>query len=155
MDKKIDLLCKIANTFNDRNILWAIGGSMLLYFQHLTEDVHDLDIMVEACDGIYASELLSSMGERLPVKKDERFGSKIFERFVIDGIDVDLIGDFSIFKGNQEYVFPIRKERLEEMEFHQTKLYFERMEDWIERYRLMGREEKAVLIEKALYEQKN
>ena len=32
MQKKIELLQKIAHRFNEANVEWALGASMLLYF---------------------------------------------------------------------------------------------------------------------------
>ena len=45
LNKKIELLKKIALRFNDANITWALGASMLLYFKKITIEFHDIDLM--------------------------------------------------------------------------------------------------------------
>ena len=40
LNKKIELLKKIALRFNDANITWALGASMLLYFKKITIEFH-------------------------------------------------------------------------------------------------------------------
>lgn len=37
MQDKINVLIKIAKELNKHNINWAIGGSLLLYFEHKTD----------------------------------------------------------------------------------------------------------------------
>ena len=39
--KKIELLQKIAHQFNEANIEWALGASMLLYFKGIISEFHD------------------------------------------------------------------------------------------------------------------
>ena len=47
LQKKMDVLQKIAAEFNKDNLLWAIGASLLLYFKGVAEVFHDIDIMVD------------------------------------------------------------------------------------------------------------
>ena len=50
LQKKMDVLQKIAAEFNKDNLLWAIGASLLLYFKGVAEVFHDIDIMVDEKD---------------------------------------------------------------------------------------------------------
>ena len=50
MQKKIELLQKIAHRFNEANIEWALGASMLLYFKGIISEFHDIDLMVSVHD---------------------------------------------------------------------------------------------------------
>ena len=43
IQKKIELLQKIAHRFNEANIEWALGASMLLYFKGILSEFHDID----------------------------------------------------------------------------------------------------------------
>ncbi len=43
IQKKIELLQKIAHRFNEANIEWALGASMLLYFKGIISEFHDID----------------------------------------------------------------------------------------------------------------
>lgn len=50
IQKKIELLQKIAHRFNEANIEWALGASMLLYFKGILSEFHDIDLMVSVHD---------------------------------------------------------------------------------------------------------
>ena len=50
IQKKIELLQKIAHRSNEANIEWALGASMLLYFKGIISEFHDIDLMVSVHD---------------------------------------------------------------------------------------------------------
>ena len=54
IQKKIELLQKIAHRFNEANIEWALGASMLLYFKGIISEFHDAE---------QVRTILSEMGE--------------------------------------------------------------------------------------------
>ena len=56
-NKKILILRRIAHTFNEANITWALGASMLLYFKGITSEFRDIDIMVANEDITSAKEI--------------------------------------------------------------------------------------------------
>ena len=57
--KKIELLQKIAHRFNEANIEWALGASMLLYFKGIISEFHDIDLMVSVHDAEQVRTILS------------------------------------------------------------------------------------------------
>ncbi len=61
--KKIELLQKIAHRFNEANIEWALGASMLLYFKGIISEFHDIDLMVSVHDAEQVRTILSEMGD--------------------------------------------------------------------------------------------
>ena len=61
--KKIELLQKIAHRFNEANIEWALGASMLLYFKGIISEFHDIDLMVSVHNAEQVRTILSEMGE--------------------------------------------------------------------------------------------
>ena len=66
IQKKIELLQKIAHRFNEANIEWALGASMLLYFKGIISEFHDIDLMVSVHDAEQVRTILSEMGELHP-----------------------------------------------------------------------------------------
>ena len=46
LDKKLSLLKRIAEKFNEAKLTWALGASMMLFFNQLISDFHDIDIML-------------------------------------------------------------------------------------------------------------
>ena len=63
IQKKIELLQKIAHRFNEANIEWALGASMLLYFKGILSEFHDIDLMISVHDAEQVRTILSEMGE--------------------------------------------------------------------------------------------
>ena len=57
--KKIELLQKIAHRFNEANIEWALGASMLLYFKGIISEFHDIDLMISVHDAEQVRTILS------------------------------------------------------------------------------------------------
>lgn len=45
-EKKLEVLCRIAHSLNRGKVLWALGGSLLLYLKGKTDTFHDIDLMV-------------------------------------------------------------------------------------------------------------
>ena len=63
IQKKIELLQKIEHRFNEANIEWALGASMLLYFKGIISEFHDIDLMISVHDAEQVRTILSEMGE--------------------------------------------------------------------------------------------
>ncbi len=63
IQKKIELLQKIAHRSNEANIEWALGASMLLYFKGIISEFHDIDLMISVHDAEQVRTILSEMGE--------------------------------------------------------------------------------------------
>ena len=61
LQKKMNVLQKIAAEFNKDNLLWAIGASLLLYFKGVAEVFHDIDIMVDEKDVERCKNILLNM----------------------------------------------------------------------------------------------
>lgn len=98
IQEKIELLEKIAHRLNKAQVVWALGGSMMLYFNGIVSDFHDIDLMVSDDDGETARAILSEMGEMYPPKAnpDPIYRTKLFMEFAVEGIDVDVMAGFSI-----------------------------------------------------------
>ena len=80
IQKKIELLQKIAHRFNEANIEWALGASMLLYFKGIISEFHDIDLMVSVHDAEQVRTILSEMGElHAPASaSDPMYRTKVF-----------------------------------------------------------------------------
>ena len=42
IQEKLDVLSKLAAKFNKEGIVWAVGGSLLLYFKGYVENFNDI-----------------------------------------------------------------------------------------------------------------
>ena len=146
--RKLSVLSNIAQALNARDITWAVGGSLLLYIKELVEDFNDIDIMVAEADADAAEAALSSLGSQLPVKPKDRYRSKRFLSFLIDGVDVDVIAGFTIVHEGKEHYFPLIGEEIKDhAEIDGTLIPLQALGAWLRYYRLMGRDDKAALLE--------
>ena len=46
-EAKLQVLARIARLLNEEEILWAVGGSALLYLKEIVSDFHDLDLIID------------------------------------------------------------------------------------------------------------
>ena len=150
-NKKIELLKEIAQKFNESNITWALGASMLLYFKKITSTFHDIDLMITNEDVESVREILSQMGELQPSNPNPKYQTKTFMEFTINSIDVDVMAGFSILNDGKVYDCSLDKGQIVEwLTLGDTKIPLQSPSLWCEYYRLMGRKEKVDMIERAL-----
>ena len=148
LQAKLELLSQIAKELNDRNVAWAIGASMLLYFKGILSDFHDIDIMVSEEDFELVQEVLTSFGELQPPNPNSKYRTKRFGEFVVDDIDIDVMAGFIIMDEDREYYFPLKHEDIKDFtEIAGVKVPLQSLEEWRNYYQLMGRAEKAKLID--------
>jgi hypothetical protein len=146
--EKLHVLKRIAHALNDAHIAWALGSSAFLYLKGLVPTFHDLDLFIAHGQGPQAEALLASLGQEEPANyKPDRYGTKLFCEFTVQGVEVDLMEDFSIIREGQEYFFPLEaKNIVEYLAVEGEPIPIESLASWQERYTLMGRLEKAQII---------
>lgn len=151
--EKIELLEKIAGRFNAAHIKWALGASMLLYFKGMVSEFHDIDLMVSNEDAASVRAILSEMGQLHPASPNPNpmYRTKTFLEFSIDSIDVDVMAGFSIVHEGKLFDCSLHDEQIVElMPLGAELVPLQSPLLWCKYYRLMGRSEKADMIEKAL-----
>ena len=144
--EKIQLLLRIAHRLNEAHVEWALGASMLLYF-------NDIDLVVADCNTECVRTILSEMGECCPSDSNPNpmYRTKTFMEFLIDSIEVDVMAGFAIVKEGKVYDCALRKEQIvEKMPLGEEVIALQSPLLWCKYYRLMGRPEKAEMIEKAI-----
>ena len=151
--KKIELLQKIAHCLNEAHVQWALGASMLLYFKSITSEFHDIDLMVADHDAECVRTILSEMGELCPPDPmpNPMYRTKAFMEFLIDSIEVDVMAGFAIVHEGTVYDCSLRGDQIVEKMLLGTEVIpLQSPRLWCKYYRLMGRPQKAEMIEKAL-----
>ena len=143
--KKIELLQKIAHRLNEAHVQWALGASMLLYFKSITSEFHDIDLMVADHDAECVRTILS---DPMP---NPMYRTKAFMEFLIDSIEVDVMAGFAIVHEGTVYDCSLREDQIvEKMRLGTEVIPLQSPQLWCKYYRLMGRPQKADMIEKAL-----
>ena len=152
-DTKITVLKRIAARFNAAGITWALGASMLLYFKRIAPEFHDIDLMVADDDAERARQLLCEMGTLLPSNPNDKYRTKCFMEFVIDGVDVDVMAGFSIVSDSIAHDCSLQREQIvETLTLDGEVIPLQSVELWRRYYALMGRSAKVDMIDRHLAE---
>lgn len=150
-NRKIELLKKIAQRFNDANITWALGASMLLYFKGIAPEFHDIDLMISNEDVESVREILSQMGVLCPSNPNPKYQTKTFMEFTINSVDVDVMAGFSILKDGKVYDCSLDKNQIAEwLTLEKVQIPLQSPLLWRKYYALMGRNEKVSMIDSFL-----
>ncbi|MCK9235345.1 MAG: hypothetical protein WC225_04940 [Acholeplasmataceae bacterium] len=148
MKKKLNVLQQVAHTLNQTEVMWAIGGSVLLYFKGIAEKFNDIDIMIKESDVERAKAALLKIGKGQPNIPHPQYKTKHFLEFKIDGIDVDVIAGFTIVYQNETHYFPLKeKDIVEKIDFKGEMIPLQSIKTWRKYYQLMERNEKVKLID--------
>ena len=148
----INTLSYIGEKFNDSNITWAVGASVLLNQFGFIDKPNDIDIFIEINDIERADEILKSIGDKKQCKKTSTYSTKYFYEYLIDGIDVDVMSEFAVnhSSGVFEYIFD-HNSISEFKVINGVSIPFTSLEDWYVIYQLIpNRESKVEIIEKYL-----
>lgn len=149
IDHKLSILGSIASAFDQQGIVWALGGSMMLFLRGMDLVPRDLDLMVDTKDAQAAKALLGGLGIALQTPASDRFCSAAFERFLIQGVEVDLIAGFTILKDGREHAFPLHKKDIDAYEAQGLRLPLHAVDSWKQLYAVMDRPAKLKEIEEA------
>lgn len=151
IENKLTVLSYIAEELNHKNVTWALGASMLLYFKGISPEFHDIDIMVDEKDVETLKQVLLSLGNLRPPKPNTKYKTKHFLEFNINGVDIDVMAGFTIVNEDHEYYFPLKKENIYDYtEIHGITIPLQSVEEWRKYYELMGRDEKVKMIDGAV-----
>jgi hypothetical protein len=148
IEHKLTVLSQIAKELNQKNVTWAVGASLLLYFKKIAPDFHDIDIMVGEGDVNEAKAVLLSFGIMQPPNPDIAYKTKHFMEFIVEGVEIDVMAGFVIVKHNKEFQISFGKEDIKEyIKIKEISIPLQSVEAWRTYYQLMGRGEKVEMID--------
>lgn len=146
-EEKLSVLSKLAAKFNQQHLTWAVGASFLLYLKGYVEDFNDIDIMVADFDAVKMENILQPLGSLKP-SKTGNYRSKHFREFLIDGVDIDMIGGFAIVREGKIYDCDLEQSQIAEyVEINGETIPLHSIPLWRKYYALMGRDEKTAIID--------
>ena len=145
----MESLAQIALRLNKQEIRWGLGASLLLNLYGLESTPGDIDIFVDLADADKAKKVLSQLGEEQTVTKRAPYATKIFSKYAINGIGVDMMAGFQICHGHGRYQYLLNEEAIVAKEWiFGERIPLTALEDWFILYQLIpGRMEKAERIE--------
>lgn len=148
IDTKLKVLSRMGKRFNEENITWAVGASLLLYLQGIAENFHDIDIMVSEADALHMKEILLHMGREQEANSGKNFQSKYFWKFLVDEVEIDVMGGLGILKDGRMYYCPLKEEEItDEVMLNEVEIPLHSVEHWRHLYELMGRTVKVEMID--------
>jgi len=134
----IDVLLAIASRLNKEDVRWAVGGSLLLFFYDILENPKDIDIIIQPEDKNTVFKILQSIGKEEETKDVANYRTGVFGKFDVEGIEVDIIGDFYIKVSNGYYLHPFKSKDLDVVIKNEVKIYLDSLKNWSETYQAMG-----------------
>lgn len=137
------VLEKVVACLQQERIHFGIGGSLLLAHHGLPVTPRDIDLVVALADVERAVQVLSEMGIVLDQDETSLYATEVFQEFIVEGIDLDLMSGLQIRHDEGVFVYPF-----DEQSIDSTGLPFMALVDWYVIYQLIpGREQKVVMIE--------
>ena len=148
MEKKLKVLAALAADLNESDILWAVGGSAMLFLRGIVKEFRDIDLMVCEEDVEVAHAILLRHGKQLPVAEDDRFGSKHYRKYEIDGVEIDLIAGFVVNAEDGQHVCPLLMEEVDGcVDVFDEAVSLHALRTWYQYYTWMGRADRVKTIE--------
>ena len=97
---------RVVNEFENRNVSWALGCSMNLFFRGIVDDFNDIDIITDR-DSVYkVKNALEDLGAKLVMTGGNGFcESDYYYHYTIGRVDIDVISGFRVMTYNTEYYF--------------------------------------------------
>ena len=137
------VLDKVVACLQHEQIQFAIGGSLLLHHHGLPVTPRDIDLVVALADAERAVLLLSEMGTVVEQDETSLYATEVFQEFMIEGIDLDLMSGLQVRHDEGVFVYPF-----DEQSIDSAGRPFMALVDWYVIYQLIpGREQKVVMIE--------
>ena len=137
------VLEKVVACLQHEQIHFGIGGSLLLHHHGLPVTPRDIDLVVALADAERAVLLLSEIGTVLEQDETSLYATEVFQEFMIEGIDLDLMSGLQVRHDEGIFVYPFAEQTINE-----TGLPFMSLVDWYVIYQLIpGREQKVTMIE--------
>ena len=140
------VLFKIAKQLNEANITWAVGASIVLdYYDLLEESPHDIDLIIQIDDIESAVGILKSLGEEKSWEKSEAYSTPHFYEYIIDDIEVDVMGLLTINTTEGPFEYHFDKTSISSIWSEMgIEVPLTSLEDWFVLYSLMGNRERKV-----------
>jgi hypothetical protein len=142
---KITTLLLIAKEFNKNNIMWALGGSLMLYLRGYQVSFHDIDLVIDKKYIKETKKILLNLGTLLPPKDNKSYKTLFFEEYIINGVDIDIMADV-IYEGS-DFVLSLDQKDIDKIMINNVEIPLHSVEKWRELYVAIGRNEKVKLID--------
>jgi hypothetical protein len=147
------VLEKLSREFEKEKVKYGIGASLLLKAWGLFDVANDIDIIVSYDDREGAIKVLEELGVEKDKKNLELYGTEFFKTYSIDGVDIDIMSNFTIKTDEGEYTYPFEDDSILRMKVLDCEdIPTMSLENWFVVYSLIMRDKKAEKIRSFLNE---
>ena len=109
-----ETLFKLVLAFEKARIRWGLAFSMNLYLHGITDEFHDLDLIVEYEDIPRIKNILQKMGGTLIATGGNGFCESVsYMHYQLGRVDVDVIAGFRILTYGTEFLYNYNERELE------------------------------------------
>ncbi len=142
-------LSYIGSDLNDLNIIWGVGGSVLLNHLGLVDQPDDIYIFIDINDIEKVNKILKDMSNETLTKESKLYSPKYFHRSIIEGFEVNIIAGLKINHSNGTFKYIFHSDSISELtKINEIDIPLMSLEDWYVIYQLNpNKKEKAKLIE--------
>lgn len=149
-----NVLSQIGKAFNENNVLWGVGASVLLHQHGLVEQPNDIDLLVAEKDIKKADELLSALGSKKAYENTGDYATEYFLEYHIQGVDIDVMCNLGIVHDEGVFHYVFDDQSIDQhVLINGVKIPFCTMEDWYVIYQLLrNRMSKVQMVEAFLKE---
>ncbi|NCB28661.1 MAG: hypothetical protein EOM63_02715 [Clostridia bacterium] len=144
------VLCKVAEQLSAANILWALGGSMLLCKNGIVDHSDDIDLILAPEDAPRADAILSSLGKKYPRVPTPSYATQFFHRYDIDGVHLTIISGLTLHYKGFLYRYQFDRDAIVSMQpVGHVYVPCTALEDWWVLYQMMpDRAERFLALDK-------
>ncbi len=147
------VLEKLSVRFEKAGVKYGIGASLLLKSWGISDGANDIDMILSYEDKEAAIEVLEDLGVEKEKKNISLYTTELFKTYNIDGIEIDIMSNFTISTDEGSYTYPFDDDILSRRKVLDSKnIPTMSLENWLVAYSLIGRTEKTEKVRRYLME---
>lgn len=139
------ILEMVAQLLDDKQILWAVGGTTLLRLYGITKESNHITILISSKDIKMVDRLLSSVGQKHPRELSPSYASRYYCRYTVQNQEVQVISGMALHYKGFLFTYPFARQSICQMcRLRNVALPMMAIEDWYVLYQMMPGRETAV-----------
>ncbi len=143
-------LAEAARALNSAGVVWALGGSALLFLEGVTDTFQDFDLVIAQEHIAAAQRAFEALGAFAlpPAAPSGAYATAHFQEYTLHGVDFDLLGGFALRRRDTVFPYPFDETRIARFaDVEGALIPLCSLADWYVLYLLMpGRAKRAALL---------
>jgi len=148
-----NVLKTITTLFNEAELDWAVGASLVLYHNGIVDTVNDIDVVIEGKDVKKAEEILLKLGSKQFTEEIPTYSNEYFGEFEINGVEIDVMSQMVINNYDCSYLYPFdKKSVVSHMMLGGVSVPVSSLEEWYILYQMIPKKEVKVTLLNTYFE---